>query len=92
MDKKEYEEIEKNANILQHNASINCNADIQKAQNYYNGYQQGTPVQTESGAGGRGFIKVHKTAPVLRFGGDYAYRRLQRKGRARRDNVCCRYV
>lgn len=41
MDKKEYEEIEKNANILQHNASINCNADIQKAQNYYNGYQQG---------------------------------------------------
>lgn len=41
MDKKEYEEIEKNANILQHNASINCNADIQKAQNYYNGYQRG---------------------------------------------------
>jgi hypothetical protein len=41
MDKKEYEEIENNANILQHNASINCNADIQKAQNYYNGYQQG---------------------------------------------------
>ena len=41
MDKKEYEEIENNANILQHNASITCNADIQKAQNYYNGYQQG---------------------------------------------------
>lgn len=41
MDKKEYEEIEKNADILQHNASINCNAEIQKAQNYYNGYQQG---------------------------------------------------
>lgn len=41
MDKKEYEEIEKNADILQHNASINCNAEVQKAQNYYNGYRHG---------------------------------------------------
>ena len=41
MDKKEYEEIEKNADILQRNASNKCNAEIQKAQNYYNGYQQG---------------------------------------------------
>ena len=41
MDKKEYEEIERNANILQTNASNKCNAEIQKAQNYCNGYQQG---------------------------------------------------
>lgn len=41
MDKKEYEEIEKSANILQTNASHKCNAEIQKAQNYFNGYQQG---------------------------------------------------
>ena len=41
MDKKEYEEIEKNADILQKNTSNKCNAEIQKAQNFYNGYQQG---------------------------------------------------
>ena len=41
MEKKDYEEIEKNADILQRNASIKCNAEIQKAQNFYNGYQQG---------------------------------------------------
>ena len=35
------EEIEKSADILQKNASNKCNAEIQKAQNYYNGYQQG---------------------------------------------------
>ena len=41
MENKEYEEIEKSADILQKNASNKCNAEIQKAQNYYNGYQQG---------------------------------------------------
>lgn len=41
MDKKEYEEIERKANELEHNASIKCNVEIQKAQNFYNGYQQG---------------------------------------------------
>ena len=41
MDKKEYEEIERKANELEHNASIKCNAEVQKAQNFYNGYQQG---------------------------------------------------
>lgn len=38
---KEYEEIEKNADILQKNASNKCNTEIWKAQNFYNGYQQG---------------------------------------------------
>lgn len=41
MDKKEYEEIERKANELEHNASLKCNSDVQKAQNFYNGYQQG---------------------------------------------------
>ncbi len=41
MDKKEYEEIERKANELEHNASIKCNVEVQKAQNFYNGYQQG---------------------------------------------------
>lgn len=41
MDKKSMEEIEKNADMLQKNASIKCNTEIQKAQNYYNDYQQG---------------------------------------------------
>lgn len=41
MDKKEYEDIEKSANILEHGASTRCNTEIQKAQNLYNGYQQG---------------------------------------------------
>ena len=41
MDKKEYEDIEKSANILEHIASTRCNTEIQKAQNFYNGYQQG---------------------------------------------------
>lgn len=41
MEKKDYEEIEKNADILQKNASDKCNHEIQKAQNFYNGYQQG---------------------------------------------------
>lgn len=35
------EEIEKSANILEHDASTRCNTEIQKAQNFYNGYQQG---------------------------------------------------
>lgn len=39
MDKKEYEEIEKSADTLEHNASTRCNAEIQKAQNFCNGYQ-----------------------------------------------------
>lgn len=41
MDKKEYEEIERKADELEHNASIKCNAEVQKAQNFYSGYQQG---------------------------------------------------
>lgn len=41
MDKKEYEEIERKANELEHNASIKCNTEVQKVQNFYNGYQQG---------------------------------------------------
>lgn len=41
MDKKEYEELEKTADMLQHNASIKCNNEIQKAQNYHDGYIQG---------------------------------------------------
>lgn len=41
MDKKEYEEIERKANELEYNASSKCNAEVQKAQNFYNGYQQG---------------------------------------------------
>lgn len=41
MDKKEYEEIERKANELEHNASIKCNIEVQKAQNFYHGYQQG---------------------------------------------------
>lgn len=41
MDKKEYEEIEQKANELEHNASIKCNTEVQKVQNFYNGYQQG---------------------------------------------------
>lgn len=41
MEKKEYEEIEKNADILQKNASNKYNTEIWKAQNLYNGYQQG---------------------------------------------------
>lgn len=41
MDKKEYEEIERKADELEHNASIKCNAEVQKAQDFYNGYQQG---------------------------------------------------
>lgn len=41
MDKKEYEEIERKVNELKYNASIKCNAEVQKAQNFYNGYQQG---------------------------------------------------
>lgn len=41
MDKKEYEEIERKADELEHNARIKCNAEVQKAQDFYNGYQQG---------------------------------------------------
>ena len=41
MDKKEYEEIERKANELEHNASIKCGVEVQKAQNFYNGYQKG---------------------------------------------------
>ena len=41
MDKKEYEEIEKVANNLQHNAMVKCNEEIQKTQKFYSGYQKG---------------------------------------------------
>ena len=41
MGKEEYEKLEKNADTLEKNASRKCNADIQKAQNFYKGYQQG---------------------------------------------------
>ena len=41
MDKKEYEEIEKVANNLQHNALVKCNEEIQKTQKFYSGYQKG---------------------------------------------------
>lgn len=41
MEKKEYAEIEKRADELQANAGRKCNEEIQKAQSYYNGYQQG---------------------------------------------------
>ncbi len=41
MEKGEYEDLEKDADILQRNASARCNAEIHKAQNFYSGYQQG---------------------------------------------------
>lgn len=41
MSKEEYEKLEKSADTLEKNASRKCNADVQKAQNFYNGYQQG---------------------------------------------------
>lgn len=41
MEKSEYEKIEKDADMLQKYASEKCNAEIQKAQNFYNGYKQG---------------------------------------------------
>ena len=34
MDKKEYEEIEQKANELEHNASIKCSVEVQKAQDF----------------------------------------------------------
>jgi hypothetical protein len=37
MDKKEYEEIEKSSDILEHNASTRCNTEIQKAHSRRNG-------------------------------------------------------
>lgn len=41
MNKEEYEKLEKNADTLEKNASRKCHADVLKAQNFYNGYQQG---------------------------------------------------
>ena len=41
MSKEEYEKLEKSADNLEKNAIRKCNADVQKAQNFYNGYQQG---------------------------------------------------
>lgn len=42
MDSKEYyKEAEKNADVLLKCASNKCNSEIKKAQDYYNGYQQG---------------------------------------------------
>lgn len=41
MEKNEYEELKKTADALQRNAGIQCSAEIQKAQNYRDGYIQG---------------------------------------------------
>lgn len=41
MSDEEFEKLEESANILEQNASLKCNLDVQKAQNFYNGYQQG---------------------------------------------------
>ena len=41
MSKEEYEKLEKNADTLEENASRKYHADVLKAQNFYNGYQQG---------------------------------------------------
>lgn len=41
MSDEEFEKLEESANILEHNASLKCNDDVQKAQNFYNGYQKG---------------------------------------------------
>ena len=41
MSDEEFEKLEESANILERNASLKCNSDVQKAQNFYNGYQQG---------------------------------------------------
>lgn len=41
MSDEEFKKLEKSANILEQNASLKCNSDVQKAQNFYNGYQQG---------------------------------------------------
>lgn len=41
MSDEEFEKLEKSANILEQNASLKCNSDVQKAQNFYNGYHQG---------------------------------------------------
>ena len=40
MSKEEYEKLEKSADVLEKNASLKCKEKIQKAQDFYNGYQQ----------------------------------------------------
>lgn len=41
MDKREYEQIEEAANRLQHEASVKCSRELEKAQKYKEGYEQG---------------------------------------------------
>lgn len=41
MDKKEYEELARNVGDLEKSASLKCNTEVQKAQNFYYGYVQG---------------------------------------------------
>ncbi len=41
MNKEEYEQIEQAASSLQRNSSIMCSKEIEKAQKYHEGYEQG---------------------------------------------------
>ena len=41
MDKQEYGQLEKNADLLQKNAEIRCSQAIKRAQDYHEGYVQG---------------------------------------------------
>ena len=41
MDKREYDQIEEAANRLQHEASVKCGRELEKAQKYKEGYEQG---------------------------------------------------
>ena len=41
MDKREYDQIEEAANRLQHEASVKCSRELEKAQKYKEGYAQG---------------------------------------------------
>ena len=41
MDKREYDQIEEAANRLQHEASVKCSRELEKAQKYKEGYTQG---------------------------------------------------
>ena len=41
MDKREYDQIEEAANRLQHEASVKCSRELEKAQKYKEGYEQG---------------------------------------------------
>lgn len=63
MNSEEYKSLKENADILKENALAKCNLEVNKARNYYEGYLGSNEVREKK----------------LRFGGDYAYRRLQRK-------------